>query len=321
MIRWLNGLPNSLRGGLCASFAIVFFSINDVTIKFLSGGYALHEVVLIRSTIGLVIIICIIAPLTDGWSIVKTKRLPMHLLRGLCVVMANMMFFLGLAAMPLADAVAIFFVSPLLITAFSVIFLGETVGPRRWAAILVGLAGVLLIVRPGTSAFQIASLLPIVAAVAYAFIHIIARKIGSTESAATMAFYIQITFILVCALIGLAIGDGRFSDQTHPSLVFLLRAWSWPLASDWPFFILLGVGVAFAGYLISQAYRIAEPGFVAPFEYLAMPLAVLWGYLVFAELPDFLTWVGIGLIVGSGLFTVWREQRVGDHASTPKTRR
>ena len=320
-MRWLNSLPAPLLGGLSASFAVIFFAINDMMIKFLSGGYALHEVVLIRSTIGLVIICAVIAPLTDGWSIVHTKKLRMHVMRGFCVVIANMTFFLGLAAMPLADAVAIFFISPLVITIFSVIFLGEHVGPRRWIAIFVGLLGVLLIVRPGTSAFQVASLLPMAAAVAYALIHILARRLGPTESAATMAFYIQVTFIAICILIGLTIGGGRFADQTHPSLVFLFRAWSWPLVSDFVYFAVIGVGVAFGGYFISQAYRVAEAGFVAPFEYLAMPLAVLFGYIVFDELPDAFTWVGIALIVGSGLFTVWRERKTGADHPSPKTRR
>ncbi|MEO0903129.1 MAG: EamA family transporter, partial [Pseudomonadota bacterium] len=88
-------------GAFCGSVSVVFFSINDVAIKFLSGGYALHQVVLIRSVIGLLIIVAVIAPLTTGWAIARTKKLKMHMLRGLCVVFANMTFFLGLAAMPL----------------------------------------------------------------------------------------------------------------------------------------------------------------------------------------------------------------------------
>ncbi len=200
-------------GALCAAISVIFFSINDVAIKFLSGGYALHQVVLIRSVIGLIIVVAVIAPLTTGWAIARTKRLKMHMLRGLCVVFANMAFFLGLAAMPFADAVAIFFISPLVITVFSVLFLGETVGQRRWAAIAVGFVGVLIMMRPGTAAFQIASLLPLAAAFCYAGIHIITRRIGGTESAATMAFYIQIMFIVVCLAMGLAVGDGRFGDH------------------------------------------------------------------------------------------------------------
>jgi drug/metabolite transporter (DMT)-like permease len=293
-------------GALCAAISVIFFAVNDVAIKFLSGGYALHQVVLIRSVIGLIIIMVLIAPLTDGWAIARTKRLPMHLLRGLCVVFANMTFFLGLAAMPLADAVAIFFISPLVITVFSVVFLNEVVGTRRWAAIAVGFVGVLIMMRPGTAAFQLASLLPLAAAFCYAGIHIITRRIGGTESAATMAFYIQIMFIVVCLAMGVAFGDGRFGDQTDPSLSFLLRAWSWPLPADYPVFIVIGVGIAVGGYLISQAYRVTEASYVAPFEYLALPMSVVLGMIVFNEFPGGWDYLGMALILGAGLFTIWR---------------
>lgn len=296
-------------GALCAAIAVVFFSINDTAIKFLSGGYPLHQVVLIRSTLGLIIIVAIIAPLTDGWAIARTKRLKAHMLRGLCVVFANMTFFLGLAAMPLADAVAIFFISPLVITVFSVFFLGESVGPRRWVAIAIGLTGVLIMMRPGTDAFQIASLLPLVAAFCYAAIHIITRRIGGTESAATMAFYIQIMFILVSVAVGLAVGDGRFGDQSDPSLAFLFRAWIWPVPADYPVFLIIGIGIAAAGYLISQAYRVTEASFIAPFEYLALPMSVAWGMLIFDEFPDGLDYLGMAFILGAGLFTIWREAK------------
>lgn len=297
-------------GATCAAIAVVFFSMNDVAIKFLSGGYALHQVVLIRSVIGLLIIVFVIAPLTSGWAVARTRKLKMHMLRGLCVVLANMTFFLGLAAMPFADAVAIFFISPLVITLFSVLFLGEVVGPRRWVAIAVGFIGVLVMMRPGTQAFQVASFLPLVAAFCYAGIHIITRRIGGTESAATMAFYIQIMFIIVGVLFGLVVGDGRFGDLSDPSLAFLLRAWRWPVPSDYPIFLVIGVGIAVAGYLISQAYRVAEASYVAPFEYLALPMSVIWGMTVFDEFPDGWDYFGMVLILGAGLFTVWREAQV-----------
>ena len=292
-------------GALCEAIAEVFFSINDTAIKFLSGGYPLHQVVLIRSTLGLIIIVAIIAPLTDGWAIARTKRLKAHMLRGLCVVFANMTFFLGLAAMPLADAVAIFFISPLVITVFTVYFLGESVR----VAIAIGLTGVLIMMRPGTDAFQIASLLPLVAAFCYAAIHIITRRIGGTESAATMAFYIQIMFILVSVAVGLAVGDGRFGDQSDPSLAFLFRAWIWPVPADYPVFLIIGIGIAAAGYLISQAYRVTEASFIAPFEYLALPMSVAWGMLIFDEFPDGLDYLGMAFILGAGLFTIWREAK------------
>lgn len=321
MMGRLAQLSPNLLGGLSAAVAVTFFSINDSVIKLLSGDYALHQVMAIRSGLGLLVILFVIAPLTDGRAIVRTKRLRMHVLRGLFVVIANMMFFLGLAAMPLAEAVAIFFIGPLIITVFSVIFLHERVGPRRWAAVFVGLIGVLIIVRPGAAAFQYASLLPITAAVSYAALHMITRRIGTTESAATMAFYIQITFILVSLCVGLLIGDGRFASQSDPSLTFLFRPWGWLSAEDLSLFLVVGVGVAFAGFFISQAYRVAEAGFVAPFEYLAMPLSILWGIALFGEYPDVFTWLGSTLIIGAGLFMLWRERRTGEVASVPRARR
>ena len=303
----MRQMSPAMLGALCAILSSFIFSLNDAVIKFLAGGYALHQVVLFRSVIALVIVCCLIAPFTVGWGIMRTRKLGLHMLRGLCVVFANMTFFLGLAAMPLADAVAIFFVTPIMITLASVLVLGETVGPRRWAAIAVGFIGVLVMMRPGTEAFQFASLLPLAAAVFYASIHILTRKLGMAESAVTMVFYIQIMFIVVCVAMGLVVGDGRFGNQSDPSLEFLLRAWIWPDPADFPLFLLIGAGIGFGGFLISQAYRVTEASFVAPFEYLALPISVVWGIVFFAEHPQTLDYVGMALILGAGLFMIWRD--------------
>jgi len=299
--------PATTIGAAWATGAVVLFSINDVLIKFLSGDYALHEVVLIRSLVGMCVVLGLIVPLSGGFPVLRTRRLEMHLLRGLCVVFANICFFLGLAALPLAEAVAIFFVSPLLISVASVIFLGETVGPRRWGAIGMGLVGVLIVLRPGTEAFQPASLLPLAAALGYAALHTLTRKIGGTEGAASMIFYVQATFIVTSALIGLAVGHGGFAGSGHPSLEFLLRGWTVPGWDDFLVMAFVGVASAGGGYAIGQAYRLSEAALVAPFEYAAMPLSVLWGWLVFEELPDAVAFAGIALILASGLILVWRE--------------
>lgn len=298
---------SNLTGALCALLAALCFSLNDVGIKFLSDQYALHQVVFFRSLVGMTTFLAIIMPLSGGWRIVRTRRIGWHLLRGLCVVLANSFLFLGLAAMPIADAVAVFFVSPLLIALMSIVFLGETVGPRRWAAIAVGFAGVMVIVKPGTAAFQIASVFPIVAALLYGVMHIVARRIGNTESAATMTFYIVLTFIVVSGSVGLAIGDGRYAGQGHAALDFLLRAWVPVDRADMPILAMLGISGVIGGYLISQAYRLSEAAFAAPFEYVSMPMAIMWGITVFGTFPDRTAWIGIALILGSGLYLVWRE--------------
>lgn len=316
----LRNLSPSTLGALAALGAIFCFSINDVAIKFLSGDYALHQVVLIRSSIGLVFLLALIVPFAGGLRALRTRRLPMHLLRGMCVVFANMAFFLGLAALPLAEGVAIFFVSPLIITVFSVIFLRERVGPFRWAAVAVGLMGVLIVLRPGTEAFQPASLLPIAAAFGYASLHMLTRHIGKTESSAALSLYIQVTFILVTIVFGLVAGDGRFNPGTDPSLEFLLRAWTRPAPEDALIFVAVGITSAMGGFLISFAYRTSEAALVAPFEYIALPLSVVWGILVFADWPDAFTYAGIALILASGLVLIWREARAKG-ARVPRTPR
>lgn len=316
-----SGPDRNLTGALLVMAAMLFFSTNDVGIKWLSGDYALHQVVLIRSLIGTAFFLSVILPLSGGFAALRTGRLRLHLLRGLCVVFANMCYFLALAAIPIADAVAVMFISPLLLAMMSAVLLKEHVGPWRWGAILVGLIGVMIMVRPGGDGFRMASLLPLAAACGYASLHILTRHMRDTESATTMAFYIQVTFIATSGLIGLGLGHGQFASDAHPSVQFLLRGWSWPASSDWPVLALIGVGSVLGGWAISEGYRRSQAAFAAPFEYVAMPLAVIWGFLFFGDWPDPQTWVGIALIVGAGLFLLWRETRIGRPSSETLTKR
>lgn len=297
----------ALAGILSAVGGSLVFSINDVSIKFLSGSYALHEVVLIRSSVGLLIMLCVILPFHGGLPALRTQKLPMHLLRALFVVFSNLFYFLGLAAMPLADTVAIFFIAPLLITALSVPILGEKVGWRRWLAVGIGMLGVIVMLRPGQNGFHWVALLPLLSALFYAMMHMMTRKMGISEKAVTMAFYVQVNFIFVCLTMGLIVGDGHLAAQSDPSLAFLFRGWTWPHPGDIPIFLASGTASAVGGYLIAQAYRLCEAGMVAPFEYSSMPMAIFWGVTVFGTWPDLHAWIGICLILGGGLYMFWRE--------------
>ncbi|HHB81761.1 MAG TPA: EamA family transporter, partial [Aliiroseovarius sp.] len=202
----MNTRRTNMIGIASALGASLFFTINDTVIKFLSGEYALHQVVLIRSSVAMVILLAVYVPLSGGYKQLRTRRLRLHLLRGAFVVFANLTFFLGLAALPIAETTAIFFVAPLVLTVFSVLFLGEYVGPHRWAAVGLGLVGVLVIVRPGSDSFQLAALLPLAAAFGYAGLHVLTRRIGTTDSATAMVFYIQAVFIAVSLGFGLFLG-------------------------------------------------------------------------------------------------------------------
>lgn len=300
-------LPHTpLSGILAAIGGAAVLSVNDVAIKFLSGSYALHQVILTRSFISLAFLLAFMG-LTGGYRQMLTRRPRGHLLRVSLVLVSNITYFLGLAALPLADAVAIAFVSPLVVTLLSVVVLGETVGPRRWAAVVVGLIGVLVMMRPGAGALQPAAILVLISSLTYASTHMMTRRMRDTESAATLNFYVQCGFILVSAAMGLTVGDGHLAGSSNPSLAFLFRAWIWPPVADWPAFLATGLSVAIGGLMVSQAYRQCEAALVAPFEYAAMPLAILWGVMVFGQWPDATAWLGIALICGAGLYVLWRE--------------
>lgn len=298
----MSGQGNvNILGVLAAIGAGISFSIIDTIFKFLSGDYPLYEVVLMRSIGAMIILLAIIVPLEGGYHVLRTDKLGLHLLRCCAVLFANLCFFTGLAIMPLAEAVAIAFATPLIVTTLSVIFLKESVGPWRWTSVGIGFLGVLVIMRPGLDTFQPSALLPFFGACGYATLHILTRSAGGTERGATLAFYPMAGFLIVSACVGLAFGDGRYAGSDNAALDFIFRAWVWPAPEDWKYFIGVGVVGSVGGYLVSQAYRLCEAGLVAPFEYIAMPMAVLWGLLVFNEWPDLPVWIGSGLIIGSGL--------------------
>lgn len=297
---------NNVRGIYTILVGMLVITLQDSAVKLLSPDYALHQIMLSRAVLALVITFAIMR-YEGGFHLLKTKHLKWHLARGALIVIANMTFFLAVAAMPLGEAVAIFFVAPLFITAMSVPFLGEKVGPRRWAAVLVGLAGVVVVMRPGAGIFDWVVLLPVVAAFTYASMQMLTRKLGATDKASTMAFYIQMTFIAFSLVIGLGLGDGRYAGTGNASLDFLFRAWRMPETSDIALFLWCGVSSGFGGYLLSQAYRLGEAAIVAPFEYIALPLAVIWGFLVWGDVPDQTAVIGMALILASGLYILYRE--------------
>lgn len=295
------------RGILFALGGAVILSVNDLAIKNLSGGYALHQVILTRAFIGLALVLAVIWFSGTGFRQLITRRPREHLFRVSIVMISNVTYFLGLAALPLADAVATAFIAPLFVTLLSAVVLGEPVGPRRWAAVGVGLLGVVIMLRPGAGVIQPAALLVLISAFCYASSHMMTRRMRDTESAMTLNFFVQCGFVIVSSAMGLWVGDGHLSGSPDASLAFLFRPWVWPPLSDWPWFLATGLAVGIGGLMMSQAYRTTEAAVVAPFEYVGMPMAILWGALFFGTLPDKIAWAGIALICGAGLYTLWRE--------------
>ncbi|MCC1493976.1 DMT family transporter [Cognatishimia sp. F0-27] len=306
-----ESLDRPALGILLICLGVVAISVNDLLIKVLSGGYPLHQMVFVRSAIGLVFTLGFVFA-EGGLGILKTRSPGLHMLRGVLVVFANMTFYAAVAVMPLGKATALFFVAPLFITLLSIPMLGERVGALRIGAVLFGFAGVLVMQQPWVAETEISRwvlLLPVLAAALYAFMQVLTRRLGVTTKASAMAVYIQSTFLLVSALFFLVAGDGRFAEGVqNESLIFLLRPWIWPAPEDWPVFVGLGLCSGVIGYCLSAAYRMAKAATIAPFEYIGLPLAIFWGWAVFGEWPQIATWIGCAMIVGAGIFVFLREQ-------------
>lgn len=294
--------------------AMTCISINDMLIKLLSDGYPLHQMILVRSAIAIFFSL-IILQFEGGFGLLRTDRIWLHLLRGLCIVGANMAFFAAIAVIPLADATALFFVAPLFITILAGPLLGERVGAYQLGAVTFGFLGVLIMLRPGGLGAQSAPdwriiLLLIAAAFSYACMQILTRKLGIASKASALAVYLQGTFIVVSLIFWAIAGDGRFVvGLENKSMIFLLRAWTWPSGDDRLLFLLLGGVSAVISYALSQAYRLADAAMIAPFEYTALPLSIFWGWVMFGHFPDRWALLGIAMIASAGIYVFLRAKK------------
>ncbi len=302
-------VASAILGPLAAIGASFAFVTNDALMKLQSGSFSLHELVFFRTLIGLIFITAIVMPFDGGIASLRTKRWRLHLLRGLCVVFANMTFFAGLSVLPIATSTAIFFVSPLIITCFSFFFLGERIGPHRWAAVACGLIGVLIIFDLSGQRLQWALLLPLAASFGYAGLHTLTRAIGTTDKTAAMTFYVSLAFLAISLGMGLVFGSGWLDPGGDGALSFLLRAWRLPQGGEWLFILALGATSSIGGLLITLAYRKSDASLIAPVEYISMPISIVWGVVLFATWPEPRVWWGSVLIIAGGLYSLWREHR------------
>ncbi len=313
-------LDQPLRAIAILCLGIALFSTQDVAIKWLSGGYPVHQIVFVRSIVGLLPIL-LIAHFDGGWASLWPRRPWLHLFRALLAFASYTTYYLALAALELADAVALFFSTPLFVTVLSVFLLKEEVGLRRWVAVLVGFLGVLVMMRPGSAVFEPAAFLAVAAALAYALSIPITRKLGASSTAASMALSMSLAYLAASVLIGLLWGDGSLAGSGHPSMDFLLRAWRMPAGQDLAIMVYCGLIAGCGFYCLSQAYRLGPASVVTPFEYSALPWAVVWGFLIWGDLPDGLGIAGILLVVGSGLYVLHREAVLGRKTVTGRPMR
>ncbi len=222
--------------------------------------------------------------------------------RGALIGSATLFFFWGLKYLPLADAIAIFFVEPLILTLLSAIFLGERVGWRRLSAIIIGFIGALLVIRPSFQTIGLPALLPLAAACCFAVYLALTRTVAQTDGVLTMQVWAGV-FGGLTLLIALVFGEAASVDIVDPT---------WPSLYEWLMLALLGLIGTSGHLLIVGAFSRASPSILAPFQYLEILGATLLGVLIFGEFPGLATWFGIGIIVASGLYVFHRERRLSN---------
>ena len=277
-----------LRGILLIVGATMLFSTSDVTAKYITQRLPVIEVAWVRY---LVFVLAALAPAARRplAELLGTRRPAQQAARGLAVVLSALLFLLGLRVLPMADAAAINFVSPLLITALAVPLLGETVAPRRWAALGVGLFGAVLAAGPGTAAFQPGALFPLLSALAWAFAMVLTRGFAATERPATTLVWTACSGLLLLSVL----------------LPFDARV---PTPTELAFCVLIGVVASGGQFLVVLAYRLAPASLLAPFSYVQLIWSTLAGYLVFGAAPATATLIGATVIAGSGLYSAGRER-------------
>src|SRR5690554_5144277 len=262
----------------------------DVSAKWLSvGGMPTTEIIFMRYGMHLALLLVLFLPVT-GRNLFISNNWKLEVLRGVCLLCTTGLNFLAMRYLPLTVTSAIQFSSPLIICAMSGPLLGETVGPRRWAAIAVGFIGILIIVRPGSEAFQLAALLSVGCAFFLALFSILTRKLAGVDSAQTQQFFVGVVPVILIAPVA-------------------LTDWVWlsqPIS--WLAFFVMGVAGLGGHFLNSVAHRYAPPATLAPFNYLSLLYLSIASWLIFNQPPDQLFIVGAAIIIASGLYIWLREK-------------
>lgn len=274
----------------CALVGLFGMALMDACAKFLGGGYAVSQIILARNGIGALAILAYVTLAGGGLASLRPRRPGLMVLRTAVNLGAAFLFFSGLRYLPLADAFAIAFAAPLFITALSVPVLGEHVGIRRWAAVIAGFIGVLVVVQPGSESFRVEALLPLGAALSYALAMLIGRKMTREMPTAAIMFWPSLGAVLVTA-------------------VMMPAQWQTPTLPDAGLFVFMGVIGTGGMALITQGYRHAPAAVIAPFDYSVLVWGVIIGWLVWRDIPAPNVWAGAAILIASGLYILHRETR------------
>jgi len=294
---WISGLSDARRGIVWMLGCILVATTMDTIAKYLAQTYPVPQITWARTAFQAIVVIAVFAPRLS--AVARTRRLGLQLVRSGLLLGANLSFVYGLRAIPLVEASAILFLAPLIVTALAKPLLGEPVGVRRWAAVVVGFVGAVIIIRPGGGVMQAAAIFPLTTAVLYALYMIATRHLSRDDSAVTTLFYTALVGALVMSV---------------PAPLF----WQTPDFAGWTLMILLGVLGGVCHFALIRAFEAAPAATITPFEYSRLIWATLLGFAAFGNLPDGWTVLGAAIIVGAGVYVYRRESAAADSTDAGK---
>jgi len=275
---------------LAITGATILFSIMNLFVKLSTeDGIPVPQVMFFRNFIGMIPVLWLITQRRD-WSLFKTQRLSGHFVRGFVGFFSMCCIFWSLHLLPLANATAIHFASPLILTTLAVVLLDEKVGPHRWTAVLVGLAAVLFMLQPAGNGDPLGSVVAMCAAILMAFAMVAIRKLSNSEHSLTIVFYFSLFSSLMSA-------------------AWMVFAWVTP---SWPIMLCLiatGLIGGVAQVFLTYAYSKAPAAYVSAFSYLAIVFAALFDFVIWNQVPAWQIWIGSPIVIASGLYIVWRETK------------
>jgi drug/metabolite transporter (DMT)-like permease len=262
----------------------------DILVKLSTKDYPIGEIAFFRGLFGLIPIFFLI-PKNKIFTFFKTDKPTLHFVRAFAGTFAMISTFIGLKYMQLADVVSIAQATPVFVTIFSIIFLKEVVGYRRWLSVIAGLIGVLFITKPGTSLFNVYSIFPIFFCIGFSIVAVSIKRLSETEPDYLIAFYFTALLIIVS------------------STAFFFEEWKMPNILDFFYLFMIGICGSIANLFMTTAYRKADVFLITPLKYLSVLSAIVFGYLIFYEIPSVTTIIGAIIIIIS-TFVIFKRKQV-----------
>lgn len=301
------------QGILCILAGMILFAAQDATMKLLIETYTVWQLIGVRGLVTAAILVPAILIL-GGEHRLLTPHWRVHILRGALFAVGFSLFYAAFPYMDFASLVTIFFAAPLITAIMASVYLGESIGIHRKAALAVGFVGVVISMKPGSESFQWVSLLPLVCAVTYSVSQIAVRRVGRRDSTLTIGLYTIVSAGIFVVPMSWALNALIGLGEHAPHLAF---RWTVPGLGAAPALIGLGALGMAAYILLSRAYQVGDASAIAPFEYVYLPIAAVLGFFAWGEVPTWNTLAGMAFIIASGIYIGRREMADARRARTP----